>query len=44
MKRLSNDEHCVFESVVILAQNVTGAFPEGKLFIAKHATTNWKSF
>ncbi|MDA2639423.1 peptidase M23, partial [Bacillus cereus] len=42
VKRLSNDEHWAFGSVVILAPNVTGAFPEGKLFIAKHATTNWQ--
>ncbi|MGE6964095.1 peptidoglycan DD-metalloendopeptidase family protein [Bacillus thuringiensis] len=42
VKRLSNDKNWAFGSVVILAPNVTGAFPEGKLFIAKHATTNWK--
>ncbi|EKS8367178.1 peptidoglycan DD-metalloendopeptidase family protein [Bacillus thuringiensis] len=42
VKRLSNDEHWAFGSVVILAPNVTGVFPEGKLFIAKHSTTNWQ--
>ncbi|MGX5634121.1 hypothetical protein [Bacillus thuringiensis] len=42
VKRLSNDEHWAFGSVVILAPNVTGAFPEGKLFIAKQYTTNCK--
>ncbi|HDR3903126.1 TPA: peptidase M23, partial [Bacillus cereus] len=42
VKRLSNDEHWAFGSVVILAPNVTGAFPEGKLFIAKKSNANWK--
>ncbi|AOM14678.1 peptidoglycan DD-metalloendopeptidase family protein [Bacillus thuringiensis] len=42
VKRLSNDENWAFGFVVILAPNVTGAFPEGKPFIAKHATTNWQ--
>ncbi|MBG9512458.1 peptidase M23 [Bacillus thuringiensis] len=42
VKRLSNDEQWAFGSVVILAPNVTGVFPEGKLFIAKHSTTNWQ--
>lgn len=42
VKRLSNDKNWAFGSVVILAPNVTGVFPEGKLFIAKHSTTNWQ--
>ncbi|WP_080497236.1 peptidoglycan DD-metalloendopeptidase family protein [Bacillus cereus] len=42
LKRLSKDEHWAFGSVVILAPNVTGAFPEGKLFIAKQSNANWK--
>ncbi|PGT51119.1 peptidase M23 [Bacillus cereus] len=42
LKRLSKDEHWAFGSVVILAPNVTGAFPEGKLFIAKKSNTNWQ--
>ncbi|PGA90703.1 peptidoglycan DD-metalloendopeptidase family protein [Bacillus toyonensis] len=42
VKRLSDDEHWAFGAVVILAPNMTGAFPEGKLFIAKKSTTNWQ--
>ncbi|AZR80671.1 peptidase M23 [Bacillus thuringiensis] len=42
LKRLSKDEHWAFGVVVILAPNVTGVFPEGKLFIAKKSTTSWK--
>ena len=35
VKRLSKDEHWAFGTVIILAPDIKGAFPEGKLFIAK---------
>ncbi|MEK4677609.1 MULTISPECIES: peptidoglycan DD-metalloendopeptidase family protein [Bacillus] len=42
LKRLSNDKYWAFGSVVILAPNMTGAFPEGRLFIVKQSTTDWE--
>ncbi|PGY57577.1 peptidoglycan DD-metalloendopeptidase family protein [Bacillus thuringiensis] len=42
LKRLSKDEQWAFGTVVILAPNITGTFPEGQLFIAKKSNTNWQ--
>ncbi|OPA10800.1 peptidoglycan DD-metalloendopeptidase family protein [Bacillus cereus] len=42
LKRLSKDEHWAFGTLVILAPNITGTFPEGQLFIAKKEATHWQ--
>jgi len=42
VKRLSKDEHWAFGTVIILAPDIKGAFPEGKLFIAKKNNMNWQ--